>query len=115
MDGVIGRFYVAEVNRTSYKPQSASVVLRACTRGDENKRWAEATPYAEIKMTIDNPAATAVFAARLGQDFFVRFEPVGDALYPDPYSELSSAQVAEINQRMAAGESAADARAAVLA
>jgi len=75
---VLARFYVSEVTRRSYDPGAATVVLQAVGRGPENKEWAAATPNGQISLTIKNSPAAEFFAARLGQDVSVRFDPHDD-------------------------------------
>jgi hypothetical protein len=45
------------------------------SRGEHNKRWAQATPSGNIKMTIQNEGAAAWFTERLGQEVQVMFSP----------------------------------------
>lgn len=51
--GVRARFYVAET--TEYNGGlSGKVILRAVSRGDQNKQWSQATPAGTIELTISN-------------------------------------------------------------
>lgn len=43
----------------------------------ENVRFTKATPWGNISLGIDNPAALGQFA--VGQDYYVDFTPVGPA------------------------------------
>lgn len=45
------------------------------SRDTENARFTKATPWGEIRMGIDNPAALAQFEA--GKDYYVDFTPAG--------------------------------------
>lgn len=86
--GVAARFYVAEaaVRHTGYAvgpnaPEPThEVILRASTRGDENKSWARYTPNGEIRMTLSPEAGGAFdyFFARLGKDVAITFEDAPD-------------------------------------
>lgn len=69
------KFYVAEVTRYAYNPASAKVILRAVSRGDENKEWASATPMGLLDMTIGNPAAIEQLAEQLGDEVYLTIEP----------------------------------------
>jgi len=63
--------------------QSKKVNLSAVYEGSlgdnvENRRFTQATPWGEIKMTVDNPAASCQFQP--GKQYYVDFNPVdGDA------------------------------------
>jgi hypothetical protein len=52
--------------RTVYEPDAA--------RDTENARFTQATPWGEIKMGIDNPAALSQFTA--GKSYYVDFTSV---------------------------------------
>lgn len=52
--------------RTVYEPDNA--------RDTENARFTKATPWGEIKMDIDNPAALEQF--QVGKSYYVDFSPV---------------------------------------
>jgi hypothetical protein len=73
---VTARFHVAEVTRFAYNADNRVVKLRPSTKGEQNKAWAAATPSGEITMTIGNPAASAWFEDRLGQDVAITFDDV---------------------------------------
>lgn len=51
--------------RTVYEPDEA--------KDPENARFTKATPWGEIKMGIDNPAALEQF--KVGQSYYVDFHP----------------------------------------
>lgn len=73
---VIARFYIAEVSKTAYSKEyepQRKVVLRAATRGEENKSWAQATPAGSIEMNINNGTAGQWFEEHLGEDIAVSF------------------------------------------
>lgn len=69
-DKVRAKFYVEEVARTTY---GGRVKLRAVSRGEDNKRWASATPSGEITMTIRNELAIDFYD--VGEEYFVDFTP----------------------------------------
>lgn len=73
---VSARFFVAEVTRFAYNPGATKVVLRASTRGEENKAWSSATPSGTIELNITNPAASEWFEKRIGQDTALVFDDV---------------------------------------
>lgn len=80
---VTARFYVREVTRYAFNnggyanpaPQ-VSVVLSPVSgaKGEENKKWASATPSGEVKLTIGNPEAAEWFDSMLGKDVAITFE-----------------------------------------
>jgi hypothetical protein len=81
---VEARFYVAEVTKQAYggyaPPAPAGrVKLGPSTRGDENKKWASATPSGSIEMTVIG-SALAWFEERLGKDIRILMD---DAPEPD--------------------------------
>jgi hypothetical protein len=51
--------------RTVYEPDAA--------KDSENARFTQATPWGEIRMGIDNPAALKQFS--VGQSYYVDFHP----------------------------------------
>lgn len=69
-DRVRAKFFCAEVGKTTY---GGKVVLRAVTRGEDNKTWASATPSGEITMTIRNELALDFYD--VGEEYFVDFTP----------------------------------------
>lgn len=73
---VIARFYIAEITKSAYglSEPSRKVTLRAATRGEENKSWAQATPSGTIEMLINNGAAGSWFEEHLGEDIAISFE-----------------------------------------
>jgi hypothetical protein len=74
-DAVEARFFVSGMTRRAYNPGATDVELVAVSRGEHNKRWAQATPSGNIKMTIQNEGAAAWFTERLGQEVQVMFSP----------------------------------------
>lgn len=72
---VKARFYVTEITRRASAAMSGyaapvplgEVVMRPCTRGEENKVWASSTPSGEFKMTVRGEALPW-FEEMLGQD-----------------------------------------------
>lgn len=67
------KLYIASVERQASNPDTVKVKFGAVTRGEANKAWAEATPMASFEMTVQNPEV--VPALRMGQEFYVHFEP----------------------------------------
>jgi hypothetical protein len=65
---VRAKFYVAEIGKTTY---GGKVVLRAVSRGEDNKQWANATPSGEITLSIRNELALEVFD--VNDEFYVDF------------------------------------------
>lgn len=61
-DSVVGNTVVF---RTIYEPDAE--------RDSENARFTKATPWGEIRMGIDNPAALEQFA--VGEQYYVDFSP----------------------------------------
>lgn len=78
---VIARFYVAEVTKSAYsslaEPQR-KVTLRAATRGEENKSWAQYTPAGRITLTVNGPAGEW-FESMLGRDVAITFREAAEA------------------------------------
>ena len=68
---VRAKLFVASVRRQASAPDTIEVEMGAVTRGEANKNWAEATPSASFKMTIQNPEATTMFV--LGRELYVDF------------------------------------------
>lgn len=60
-ESIVAHFYLAEVGQDAYNPAQLSVTLRVVSKGEENKKWAAATPTGELKMGINNSAATEIF------------------------------------------------------
>ena len=69
----VAKLYVSSVERGTGAPDTVHVKFAAVTRGDASKSWAEATPQASFDMTIQNPEVVPFL--RLGQEFYVRFDP----------------------------------------
>lgn len=65
---VRAKFYVEEVARTTY---GGRVKLRAVSRGEDNKKWASATPSGELSMTIRNELAVEFFD--VGEEYYLDF------------------------------------------
>lgn len=74
---VRAKVYIAEISRKSHNKGQAEVVMR-CAANEQNKEWAAATPYGEIKLGVMNESAAAQFIAGFdaGQEFYVDFTPV---------------------------------------
>lgn len=68
--GVRAKFFCSEIRRTTY---GGGVTLNAVSRGEDNKKWASATPSGEIKMTILNELAVEFFD--VGAEYFIDFTP----------------------------------------
>lgn len=64
------KFYVQAVKLTSW---GTSVELNVVTRGEDNKKWSQATPSGQITMQIKNDLAAAMYAP--GQEWYVDFTP----------------------------------------
>ena len=67
---VRAKFWVSETTNTT---SGGSVKLSAVCRGQDNKKWAAATPTGNITMNILNPAALAQFVP--GEEFYIDFTP----------------------------------------
>lgn len=84
---VVARFYVAEVHKAAYAKgyePTRKVILRAATRGEENKAWAQATPSGTLEVLVNNGDAGRWFEEHLGDDLELRFavaEPAGPTQY----------------------------------
>lgn len=76
-DSIEARMYVAERHAFAGQKQG-KVILRVVGRGDQNRKWSNATPVGSTELTITNPAALALFDAWLadGLDIAVTFSPV---------------------------------------
>lgn len=68
MAEVRAKFYVVEVGKTT---SGGKVVMRAVTRGEDNRAWSAATPWGELTMTIKNDLAFDHFD--VGDEFFLDF------------------------------------------
>lgn len=75
--GVRAKMYLQEVRHSTY---GGGVTLQVVTRGEDNKKWAAATPSGEIKLSIKNELALDFFRDKLGQEFFVDITPVPEEL-----------------------------------
>lgn len=60
-ESIVGHMYLAEATVNAYSPDQLTVVLRVVTKGEQNKKWAAATPTGELKLGIKNPDATGIF------------------------------------------------------
>lgn len=67
---VRAKFFCQEVAKTTY---GGRVKLNPVTRGEDNKKWASATPSGEITMTIRNELAVEFFD--VGEEYYVDFTP----------------------------------------
>jgi hypothetical protein len=74
---VEARFFVAEMTTYSYNPDNSKIVLRAVSRGEQNKSWASATPSGELTMQVGNPKAVAWFKEQMDsrREIRLRFDP----------------------------------------
>lgn len=79
---ILARFYVAKTEH--FPGTQVNAHLNAVSRGDQNKQWAAATPVGEIKLTINNPAASELLDEwrKAGVDVEVTMRPV-PVLKPD--------------------------------
>jgi hypothetical protein len=68
--GVRAKFYCYSVTQSV---NGGQVTLQAVCRGEDNKKWAAATPSGKIEMTILNEVATEQFVA--GEEYFIDFTP----------------------------------------
>lgn len=64
------KFFVQTV---SWGVHGGGVVLNAVCRGEDNKKWAAATPYGKIEMTILNELALKEFVP--GEEYYIDFTP----------------------------------------
>lgn len=84
-DRVRAKLFVSSVTRQAHAPDQITVRLNAVTRWEENREWASATPMATFEMTINNPAAAALF--KLGREYHVTFEGIdGGATLSDGHA-----------------------------
>lgn len=60
-DAIVAKMYLAETTSRAYNPTQIDVLLRVVSRGEENKAWCASTPNGELKLSIANPAAQAIF------------------------------------------------------
>ena len=67
---VRAKFFVSEIRFTSW---GGGVTLTAVTRGEDNKKWASATPTGTIVMGISNELALTAF--KPGDEYYVDFTP----------------------------------------
>ena len=67
---VRAKFYVYEIRQT---PGQATITLNPVCRGEDNKRWAAATPSGKIEMTILNKLAVEEF--EVGKEYYIDFTP----------------------------------------
>lgn len=70
------KMQLVEVTESAWSTSSKTLTLRAVydTSIPEDQRFAKATPSAELKMTVDNPAA--IEQLKLGAFFYVDFNPM---------------------------------------
>lgn len=64
------------VDHVDYHAWGVNVTLRVVSRGEDNKRWAAASPAGTLEITIKNEAASDQFAP--GQEWFIDMLPVPD-------------------------------------
>lgn len=67
-------YYGDPDNTTVVKQYEMSAVYD--TRTTENRRFAQYTPYGDMKIRVDNPAATPL---RVGEDYYIDFTPCHQA------------------------------------
>lgn len=73
---VRAKMYLESKSQTRH---GGKVNLRVVTRGEDNKKWAAATPYGTMELSISNEAALASFSEddlMAGQEYFVTIEKV---------------------------------------
>lgn len=68
---VRAKFYVTEL---AWRQWGVEVKLGAVTRGEDNKKWSQATPVGNLTMTIKNELAAEQFAP--GQEWYLDMIPV---------------------------------------
>lgn len=68
----VARMYVQEISLFAYAPQAKTVKLQVVSRGEENKKWAAATPSGSATLVINNGNAADQF--ELGKEYLVTFE-----------------------------------------
>ena len=68
---VRAKFYVSELH---WREWGVEIEMRAVTRGEDNKMWAQATPNGTVKMSVKNQVASDQFAP--GQEWYLDFTPV---------------------------------------
>jgi hypothetical protein len=73
--------FVSETKRAAWNKDAAQITLQVASRGEENKKWAAATPSGQLTLTILNESAAKVLldAFEAGQDVMVTMEPVDPA------------------------------------
>jgi hypothetical protein len=75
MADVRGKFTVTQITHTWFNQAAAEITLSAAySNTAEDNTYAMATPTAEIKMVVTNPAAVAKLA--LGTKFYVDFTAI---------------------------------------
>lgn len=62
------------VNEVTYHQYGVRVVLRVVSRGEDNKKWAAASPDGSLTILIKNEAASDQFAP--DQEWYVDMTPV---------------------------------------
>jgi hypothetical protein len=67
---VRAKFYCTEISKMI---GGGKVRLSAVTRGEDNKKWASATPAGTIEMSIRNELAIEQFD--VGEEYYVDFSP----------------------------------------
>lgn len=68
---VRAKMYVSEV---AYLPYGVRVTLNVVSRGEDNKKWAAASPAGKFEITIKNEGASDQFAPN--QEWYVDMIPV---------------------------------------
>lgn len=62
--------------------QGADLTFTACTEGEINEQWAEATPAGSLTMFVANPQALDQFKSWVFEDFYLDISPVALSLPP---------------------------------
>jgi len=78
---VQAKMYLAEEKK--YAGGTKEVVLRAVTRGPENKSWCSATPNGTLSLSISNPPAADYFDVDDESDYLITIEKVRRYVYDD--------------------------------
>lgn len=72
---VRGKFKLSESTEVDYNPAARRLKFQAvCNDGtEENAKFHKFTPFGEVLMTVDNPAALEQF--QIGRQYYVDFTP----------------------------------------
>lgn len=80
---VAAKMYLAEEKKYAGRSGNKEVVLRAVTRGTENKTWCSATPNGTLSLNISNPAAAEFFDVDDEVDYLITIEKVQRYTFDD--------------------------------